>query len=189
MRKVLLATLASVLGLASGLGSLSANALDCSSSDIDATQRRLLGGPENICETYGGKVLLVTNVASHCGFTKQYEGLEKLYRDNKDQGLVVLGFPSGDFRDQEFQDDAQIAEFCKANFGVSFPMFTRSSVTGDAANPLFKQLTAKTGKAPGWNFNKYLVGRDGKVIAHFDSKVEPESPEIKQAIAAALAAK
>jgi glutathione peroxidase-family protein len=117
MRKVLLATLASAVGLASGLGSLPASALDCASTDIDATQRRLLGGPENICETYGGKVLLVTNVASHCGFTKQYEGLEKLYRDNKDKGLVVLGFPSGDFRDQEFQDDAQIAEFCKANFG------------------------------------------------------------------------
>jgi glutathione peroxidase len=185
MRKTLYVAIA--LGL--GLGSLSANALDCASTDINATQRRLLGGPENICETYGGKVLLVTNVASHCGYTKQYEGLEKLYRENKDKGLVVLGFPSGDFRDQEFEDDAQIAEFCKVNFGVSFPMFTRSSVIGEAANPLFKQLTAKTGTAPRWNFSKYLIGRDGKVIAHFDSKVEPESPEIKEAIAAALAAK
>lgn len=185
MRKVLFATLASALGLVS----LNAHAIECATSDIDASQRRLLGASENICQNYGGKVLLVTNVASHCGFTKQYEGLEKLYNDNKDKGLVVLGFPSGDFRDQEFEDDAQIAEFCKVNFGVSFPLFTRSSVTGDAANPLFKQLTAKTGHAPRWNFTKYLVGRDGKVIAHFDSKVEPESPEIKQAIAAALAAK
>lgn len=172
-----------------GLGflTLHAQALDCASTDIDATQRRLLGGPENICETYGGKVLLVTNVASHCGFTNQYEGLERLYTANKDKGLVVLGFPSGDFKDQEFDSDEEIAEFCKLNFGVSFPMFTRSAVKGDAANPLFKKLIAQTGQEPGWNFNKYLVGRDGKVIAHFDSKVEPESPELKKAIAAALA--
>ncbi len=165
----------------------SAQALDCASTDIDATQRRLLGGPENICETYGGKVLLVTNVASHCGFTKQYEGLENLYKEHKEHGLVVLGFPSGDFKQQEFESDEKIAEFCKLNFGVSFPMFTRSSVKGDEANPLFKKLIAKTGKEPGWNFNKYLVGRDGKVIAHFDSKVEPESAELKKAIAEALA--
>lgn len=169
------------------LFALNASALDCASTDIDATQRRLLGEPENICETYGGKVLLVTNVASHCGFTPQYEGLEKLYRENKDAGLVVLGFPSGDFRDQEFESDEKIAEFCKLNFGVTFPMFTRSSVKGEQANPLFKKLIAKTGEEPGWNFNKYLVGRDGKVIAHFDSKVEPDSPELKQAIAKALA--
>lgn len=173
-----------LLGL--GLLSLSANALDCPSTDIDATQRRLLGENENICQSYGGKVLLVTNVASHCGFTPQYEGLENLYKENKDKGLVVLGFPSGDFKEQEFESDAQIAEFCKLNFGVTFPMFSRSSVKGDRANPLFKKLIAKTGKEPGWNFNKYLVGRDGKVIAHFGSKVEPDSPELKQAIAAAL---
>jgi glutathione peroxidase len=164
-----------------------ANALDCASTDIDASQKRLLGATENICENYGGKVLLVTNVASHCGFTRQYEGLEKLYKDNKDKGLVVLGFPSGDFNGQEFADEAEIAKFCKLNFGVSFPMFSKSSVKGDEANPLFKRLIAKTGEAPGWNFNKYLVGRDGKVIAHFGSKVEPDSPELKQAIETALA--
>jgi len=169
------------------LFSITGLALDCAQTDIDAEQKRLLGAPENICKSYGGKVLLVTNVASHCGFTHQYEGLERLYRDYKDEGLVVLGFPSGDFRDQEFGSDAEIAEFCKLNFGVSFPMFTRSSVKGDDANPLFKKLIAKTGKEPGWNFNKYLVGRDGRVIAHFDSKVEPDSPELLQAIKAALA--
>jgi glutathione peroxidase len=178
MRTILIAAL--------GLFAVSAQALDCASTDIDASQKRLLGEPENICETYGGKVLLVTNVASHCGFTPQYEGLEKLYRENKDKGLVVLGFPSGDFKEQEFESDAQIAEFCKLNFGVSFPMFSRSSVKGENANPLFKKLIAETGKEPGWNFNKYLVGRDGQVIAHFGSKVEPDSPELKQAIEAAL---
>ncbi len=168
------------------LFAINAHALDCASTDIDASQKRLLGEPENICQTYGGKVLLVANVASHCGFTPQYEGLEKLYKENKDKGLVVLGFPSADFNGQEFESDAKIAEFCKLNFGVSFPLFTRSSVKGENANPLFKKLIAETGKEPGWNFNKYLVGRDGQVIAHFDSKVEPDSPEMKKAIAAAL---
>jgi glutathione peroxidase len=165
----------------------SAHAIDCASSDINQSQRRLLGPAENICQTYGGKVLLVTNVASHCGFTKQYDGLEKLYKTYEAKGLVVLGFPSGDFAGQEFEDEAEIAKFCKQNFGVTFPMFSRSSVKGEAANPLFKGLTAKTGKEPAWNFNKYLVGRDGKVIAHFGSKVEPDSPEITKAIEAALA--
>jgi glutathione peroxidase len=169
-----------------GLFAIDASALDCASTDIDASQRRLLGPSENICQTYGGKVLLVTNVASHCGFTPQYEGLEKLYKENKDKGLVVLGFPSGDFKQQEFEREEQIAEFCKMNFGVTFPMFSKSSVKGAQANPLFKKLIAKTGQEPGWNFNKYLVGRDGKVIAHFGSKVEPESPELTKAIQAAL---
>jgi glutathione peroxidase len=169
-----------------GLFVINASALDCASTDIDASQRRLLGPSENICQTYGGKVLLVTNVASHCGFTPQYEGLEKLYKENKDKGLVVLGFPSGDFKQQEFESEEQIAEFCKMNFGVTFPMFSKSSVKGEQANPLFKKLIAKTGQEPGWNFNKYLVGRDGKVIAHFGSKVEPESPELTKAIQAAL---
>ena len=172
-----------------GFLAVNANALDCASTDIDASQRRLLGGPENICENYGGKVLLVTNVASHCGFTPQYEGLENLYKDYKDDGLVVLGFPSGDFKEQEFESEEEIAEFCKLNFGVTFPMFSKSSVKGDAANPLFKKLIAKTGEEPGWNFNKYLVGRDGNVIAHFGSKVEPDSPELKGAIQAALKTK
>lgn len=161
-------------------------AIDCKSTDIDATQKRLLGANENVCETYGGKVLLVTNVASQCGFTPQYEGLEKLYQTYKDRGLVVLGFPSGDFGGQEFDSDGEIQEFCKLNFGVSFPMFSKSSVKGDAANPLFKTLATKTGKQPSWNFNKYLVGRDGKVIAHFPSKVAPDNAELTKAIETAL---
>jgi glutathione peroxidase len=162
-------------------------AADCKSSDIDATHQRLLGAKENICETYSGKVLLVTNVASQCGFTPQYEGLEKLYKSYKDRGLVVLGFPSGDFGGQEFASDGEIQEFCKLNFGVTFPMFSKSSVKGDNANPLFKTLAAKTGKQPSWNFNKYLVGRDGKVIAHFPSKVAPDNAELTKAVEAALA--
>ena len=162
-------------------------AVDCKSTDIDATHQRLLGAKENICETYSGKVILVTNVASQCGFTPQYEGLEKLYKSYKDRGLVVLGFPSGDFGGQEFASDGEIQQFCKLNFGVTFPLFSKSSVKGDAANPLFKTLSAKTGKQPSWNFNKYLVGRDGKVIAHFGSRVTPDSEELTKALEAALA--
>ncbi len=161
-------------------------AADCKSTDIDATHQRLLGAKENICETYTGKVILVTNVASQCGFTPQYEGLEKLYKTYKDRGLVVLGFPSGDFGGQEFASDGEIQEFCKLNFGVTFPMFSKSSVKGDNANVLFKTLSSKTGKQPSWNFNKYLVGRDGKVIAHFGSKTTPESAELTKAVEAAL---
>jgi glutathione peroxidase len=162
-------------------------ATDCKSTDIDATHQRLLGAKENICETYKGKVLLVTNVASQCGFTPQYEGLETLYKTYKDRGLVVLGFPSGDFGGQEFSSDGEIQQFCKLNFGVTFPLFSKSSVKGDAANPLFKTLSAKTGKQPSWNFNKYLVGRDGKVIAYYPSKVTPTSEELTKAVEAAIA--
>jgi glutathione peroxidase len=160
-------------------------AADCKSTDIDSTHKRLLGADENICQAYGGKVLLVTNVASKCGFTPQYEGLEKLYRDYKDRGLVVLGFPSGDFN-QELATDGEIQEFCKLNFGVTFPLFSKSSVKGPNANALFKTLSAKTGQQPAWNFNKYLVGRDGKVIAHFGSRVTPDSAELTKAIDTAL---
>lgn len=161
-------------------------ALDCPATDVNVEMRRLLGKPENVCQSYGGKVMLIVNVASHCGFTSQYEGLEKLYATYKDQGLVVLGFPSADFGGQEFEKEEEIAKFCKANFGVSFPMFGRSSVKGEQANPLFKTLSAKTGEAPGWNFNKYLVGRDGKVIAHFPSGAKPDGAEMRKAIEAAL---
>lgn len=166
--------------------SFCASAIDCAGSDVDVEMRRLLGKPENLCQAYGGKVMLVVNVASHCGFTPQYEGLEKIYKQYQGQGLVVLGFPSGDFGGQEFDDEQKIAKFCKANFGVSFPMFGKTAVTGDQANPLFRTLTAKTGAAPGWNFNKYLVGRDGKVIAHFGSDDKPDGKAMTGAIEAAL---
>lgn len=161
-------------------------ALDCPATDVNVEMRRLLGKPENVCQAYGGKVMLIVNVASHCGFTSQYEGLEKLYQTYKDRGLVVLGFPSADFGGQEFDDEQEIAKFCKANFGVSFPMFGKTTVKGEQANPLFKTLSTKTGEAPGWNFNKYLVGRDGRVIAHFGSSAKPDSKAMREAIEAAL---
>ena len=166
----------------------SAQAIDCDHSDVNYDMRRLLGKTENVCQSYGGKVMLIVNVASHCGFTPQYEGLEKVYKAYREQGLVVLGFPSGDFMDQEFEDEGEIQKFCKANFGVSFPMFGKTSVKGEQANPLFKTLTAKTGEAPGWNFNKYLVGRDGKVIAHYGSMTKPDGKDLQAAIESALKA-
>jgi glutathione peroxidase len=172
-----------VLGLAL---SAPAFALGCNGGPLDQPQKRLLGGSENLCTQYGGKVLLVVNTASHCGFTPQFEGIEKLYKTYKDRGLVVLGFPSGDFHQEESSDES-IAKFCSANYGVSFPMYTKTMVKGDDANPLYKALRASTGHAPGWNFNKYLIARDGKVLAWFPSEVEPQSAKLTQLIEAELA--
>jgi glutathione peroxidase len=161
-------------------------ALDCAGSLLNHDEKRLLGGTENICQTYGGKVILVVNTASKCGYTPQYEGLEKLYKNYKDKGLVVLGFPSDDFY-QEYGSDEKIAKFCTANFGVSFPMFAKMSVRGSDADPFYKDLKAATGKQPTWNFNKYLIGRDGKVISHYPSDVTPEDAKLLQAIDAEIA--
>lgn len=159
----------------------------CESPLLDKTEKRLLGKAENLCETYGGKVVLVVNTASQCGYTPQYEGLEALYKTYKDKGLVVLGFPSDQFGGQEFADDKEIAKFCKANFGVSFPMYAKTQVKGDAADPLFKDLIASTGKVPSWNFNKYLIGRDGRTVVHYGSDTKPQSADLTKAIEDALA--
>ena len=128
--------------------------------------------PQNLCQ-YAGKVVLVVNTASFCGFTPQYKGLEALYARYKDQGLVVLGFPSNDFN-QEADSNRKIAEFCENTYGVKFPMFVASHVTGDQANPLFRQLIQATGTRPRWNFYKYLIGRDGRVVDAYSSMTSPE---------------
>jgi glutathione peroxidase len=144
--------------------------------------------PQNLCQ-YAGKVLLVVNTASKCGFTPQYEGLEALNAKYGPQGLVVLGFPSGDFGGQELKDSKEIADFCFNTYGVKFPMFSKSSVKGSAANPLYVQLIQATGKTPGWNFHKYLVGRDGKPLGSYGSNVTPTAPTLVAEIEKALAAK
>ncbi|QOY96462.1 glutathione peroxidase [Massilia sp. UMI-21] len=141
--------------------------------------------PQDLCQ-YAGKVVLVVNTASYCGFTKQYEGLEKLYAKYGGRGLVVLGFPSNDFGKQEPGNSKEIADFCFNTYGVKFPMFAKSAVTGAEANPLHASLTKATGQAPKWNFTKYLIGRDGKVIEHFPSKVTPEDPALVGKIEQAL---
>ena len=133
--------------------------------------------PQNLCQ-YQGKVILAVNTASFCGFTSQYEGLEKVYAKYKDQGLVVLGFPSNDFGQQEPGSNKEIADFCKNTYDVKFPMFAKSSVTGSNANPLFKMLIAKTGTTPKWNFYKYLIDRKGNVVDSYGSMTKPTSSTI-----------
>jgi glutathione peroxidase len=143
--------------------------------------------PQSLCQ-YSGKVILVVNTASYCGFTPQYKGLEALYGKYKDRGLVVLGFPSNDFA-QEKASNQEIADFCESTFGVKFPMFTKTSVTGDAAVPFFKQLAQDPGQRPKWNFYKYLIGRDGKLIDSYNSMTGPDSKGLVQAIEKSLAHK
>lgn len=140
----------------------------------------------NICKSYAGRPLLIVNTASHCGYTSQFAGLEGLHEKYKDRGLVVLGFPSNDFK-QEAGEEAKTAEVCYVNYGVKFDMLSPVPIKGEGANPIFKELTRQS-KAPGWNFNKYLVKPDGTVVKHFDSKVTPESSELNQAIEGVLKA-
>lgn len=129
--------------------------------------------PQSLCQ-YSGKVVVVVNTASFCGFTPQYKGLEALHAQYQGRGLVVLGFPSNDFS-QETGSNKEIADFCENTFGVKFPMFTKTSVSGKDASPLFKQLAAKTGTAPKWNFYKYVISRDGTAVTSFNSMTDPGS--------------
>jgi glutathione peroxidase len=141
---------------------------------------------------YQGKVLLVVNVASKCGFTRQYEGLEAIYKKYGGQGLVVCGFPCNQFGGQEPGTAAEIKQFCTLKYGVTFPMFDKIEVNGSQRHPLYALLAGKDSPFPGdirWNFTKFLVGRDGKVLARFDSKVKPDAEELTKAIETALAAK
>lgn len=140
---------------------------------------------------YKGKVLLIVNVASKCGYTKQYAGLEALYSKYKDKGLVVLGFPSNDFKGQEPGTEQEIVEFCTARYGVTFPLYAKVKVTGADKAPLYKYLTEgdHAGKSEvSWNFNKYLVDRSGKVVAHYESKVAPDDAALVAEIEKLLAA-
>jgi glutathione peroxidase len=133
-------------------------------------------------------VLLVVNTASYCGFTSQYEGLEKLFARQSPRGLVVLGFPSNDFGQQEPGNSKQIADLCYNTYGVKFPMFEKSAVVGPGANALYKELRAATGKSPQWNFHKYLIGRNGQVIASYPSNTEPQDPKLLADLQRALSA-
>jgi glutathione peroxidase len=135
------------------------------------------GKPESLCQ-YRGKVLLVVNTASFCGYTRQYEGLEALYRKYRDRGLVVLGFPSNDFGAQEPGTNQEIAEFCRLTYGVQFPMFEKASVTSLKTNPLYADLVARTGQSPRWNFHKYLIDRNGNPAGTFASDIEPDSRQL-----------
>ena len=175
----------------------------------DIPLKTINGGDASLGQ-YAGKVLLVVNVASKCGLTPQYEGLEKLYETYKDQGLVVLGFPANNFGAQEPGTDAEIAEFCQTNYLIGFPMFSKVSVVGDDKHPLYRELTSAAPRAEGdpdsfrdrlkgygitpnpepevlWNFEKFLVGRDGTVAKRFAPTTAPDDPALVAAIEAELA--
>jgi glutathione peroxidase len=145
----------------------------------------LQGQPADLSQ-YEGKVALVVNVASQCGFTPQYAGLEKLYEEMKGRGFVVLGFPSNDFGGQEPGSPEEIASFCRKNYGVTFPMFSKLvTKAGPDQSPIYA-LLGRSGSLPSWNFGKYLLGKDGRVIQYFPSKVAPDAPELREAIEKAL---
>ena len=158
------------------------------SSPLVGEMPGLDGKPVDLA-TYQGKVVLVVNVASRCGATPQYAGLQKLYDSYKDRGLVVIGFPANDFGAQEPGSDAQIAEFCSSKYGVTFPMFSKITVKGPDAPALYKTLTASANPPGdiGWNFEKFLIGRDGTVLGRFKTRVSPDDPALITAIEAALA--
>jgi glutathione peroxidase len=188
MKSSLRSLLAASLVALAALGSSPAHAQSAASCPalLQHTFARLQDEkPQSLCQ-YAGKVVLVVNTASFCGFTGQYKGLEELYARYKDKGLVVLGFPSNDFS-QETGSNAQIAEFCENTFGVKFPMFAKSSVKGPEASPLFRELAQQSGTAPRWNFHKYLLGRDGKLVDQYSSLTAPDSKTLVRAIEQQLA--
>lgn len=162
-------------------------AFGCDGKLLDQNFRKLAQTDTvNLCEAYFGKVLLVVNTASKCGYTPQYEGLEKLYQKYEKQGLVVLGFPSNDFMGQEPGAETEIQTFCRLTYGVKFPMFEKIAVKKGQAHPFYTQLANLSGIYPKWNFHKYLIGRDGKLITEFSPRTTPFDPVIVTAIEQAL---
>jgi glutathione peroxidase len=158
-------------------------------TDLTAIPIKDIDGQETSLKTYAGKAILIVNVASKCGYTRQYAGLEALYRKYKDRGLVVLGIPSNDFGGQEPGTEAEIKEFCTKKFDVTFPMTAKVSVKGADQHPLYAALTGPDSPAPGpvkWNFGKFLISKDGKLLARWDSKTEPDDATLTAAIEAAL---
>jgi glutathione peroxidase len=145
-----------------------------------------IDGKPGPLSAYQGKVVLIVNVASRCGFTPQYAGLEALYEKYKDRGFTILGFPANNFGGQEPGTNEEIKTFCSSKYNVTFPMYAKISVKGDDKAPLYQFLTAATGSEIQWNFTKFLVDKNGKVVARFEPKVTPESPEVTEAIEKAL---
>lgn len=157
-------------------------------SILDHKFANLMDEPVSLCQ-FRGKVLLIVNTASECGYTPQYDGLEKLYRRYRDKGFAVLGFPANDFGGQEPGSNNEIARFCRMNYGITFPVFAKTSVVGAKANPLFRELAGKTGKPPQWNFHKYLLDQAGQPVAAFESAVEPEDRRVTAQIEKLLVAR
>lgn len=159
----------------------------CNSALLDQNFRKLAAEETvNLCQAYAGKVVLVVNTASKCGYTPQYEGLEQLFEKYQSQGLVVLGFPSNDFMGQEPGTEAEIQDFCRLTYDVKFPMFEKTPVKKEHAHPFYAQLAELSGTFPTWNFQKYLIGRDGKYITFFTPHTKPSDPMVITAIEKAL---
>jgi len=186
-----------LLGLAAGLQALSTESAWARSDAMTTTNcaplldfaKRPLGGgaPMRLCEAYAGKVVVIVNTASKCGYTPQYESLESLYSQRKGEGLVILGFPSNDFGAQEPGTEQQIAEFCRLTYGVEFPMFEKTHAAEAQADPLYRGLAqAAGGEFPRWNFHKYVLGRDGRLLKSFKSGIDPKSSEFMRVIEDAL---
>ena len=164
------------------LGTPSVWAASCPDT-LDHEVRPLNGGDRvNLCDAYLGKVVLVVNTASYCGFTSQYEGLEALYRDYRDRGLVVIGFPSNDFGGQEPGTEKQIQEFCRLTYGVQFPMYEKTHASKRKATGIYRVLGERAGEYPRWNFHKYLIDRDGQLAGSFQSAVRPQSKRLVNAV-------
>ena len=179
-------TILSLLGLSCAL------TMNAATPDLTAIPLKDINGKDTSLKEYQGKVLLIANVASKCGYTKQYTPLEATHRKYKDKGLAVLGFPCNQFGGQEPGTNEEIKTFCSTKYDVTFPMFDKLNVKGPEQHPLYTALTGKDSPYPGdvkWNFEKVLVGRDGKILKRWPSKVSPDSEEVTQAIEAALAAK
>ncbi len=159
---------------------------------LDAIPLKDIEGKDTNLKAYDGKVLLIVNVASECGYTPQYAGLESVWRKYRGQGLVVLGFPCNDFGEQEPGSNAEIKKFCTSRYDVTFPMFDKLHVKGAGQHPLYQALSGPQAKFPGdvqWNFGKFVIGRNGEIVARFDSDTEPESATLTSVIEKALAAK
>jgi glutathione peroxidase len=164
---------------------LAGNAAETCPDLLQHEFKRLPSGKnENLCQ-YQGKVILAVNTASRCGFTPQFDGLQKIYQEYKGKGLVVLGFPSNDFN-QELAEGKQIADFCRLNYGVDFPMYEKTHVKGANANAFYKKLIQASGEEPMWNFHKYLITRDAKTVVPLASRIEPDSREMRAKIEAML---
>jgi glutathione peroxidase len=164
-----------LLSALAGLGfTVPATAADCPALLKHSFPRLQDGVPQSLCQ-YQGKVILVVNTASFCGFTGQYEALEAVYDKYKDRGLVVLGFPSNDFGDQEPGSNKEIAEFCRMTYGVKFPMMAKTDIVAPKTNAFYKQLIEKTGAQPKWNFHKYLIDRGGSQVERYNSQTAPDS--------------
>lgn len=180
---------APVLAIATALLPLASHADD---SKLYSVPLKDIDGKDTTLKAYAGKALLIVNVASRCGNTPQYSGLEAVWKKYKDQGLVVLGFPCNDFGAQEPGTEADIKQFCTSKYDVTFPMFEKLHVKGPERHPLYAELSGEQAPFPGdvkWNFGKFLVGRDGRIAARFEPKTKPESPEVTAAIEKALATK